>query len=197
MINGYILPGWHFRRINWLPRAVIVWLCAFMACWPAALCLHYLSRLGDQSRVDKTLRDIELLAKAVAAGYATLPDERKLHADPIRIGVRQLIRTGDAPVSLFTPPGTDQPLGLVNAWGGRIENSIDPAGINIDLLYVPRRICTQLLRHAHTLEGIDYLTTNRTHRLAPPVSRTLSREACSGRPNIKLVFKAPTTGIRP
>lgn len=197
MINGYILPGWRFGRINWLPRAVVVWLCAFLACWPAALCLHYLSRLGDQSRVDKTIRDLDRLAKAVAAGYAMLPDERKLHAGQTRVGVRQLIRTGNAPVSLFTPPGTDQPLGLANAWGSRIENSIDSAGITIDLLYVPRRICTQLLRRAHTLDSIDYITTNGKHRLAPPVSRNIPREACSGRPNMKFVFKASTTGIRP
>ena len=195
MIGGYTLPGWKLGQIKFLPWAVVGWFLAFLACWPVAYCVHLLSRIGDQARVERTLRDLNQLADAVAKAYLAQPTGRAsdLGDAKVSMSVRQLIRTGIAPVSLMSPPSADQPLGLFNAWGGPIMNSVDSTNIRIDLIYVPSRVCLLIFRNAHSLKPGTGLTTEGDY-LKPPIHPATARAACNNRTSVRFLFAMPGAG---
>lgn len=198
MNSEYTLPGWKLRQINFLPHAAVVWLWAFFACWPIAYCLHLVSRVGDQARVERTLRDLDQLVDAVGKGYRALRTERELapRDGGISISVRRLIHTGIAPASLISPAAADQPLGLFNVWGGPILTSVDSTNIRIDLVYIPARVCTSFLQRAHSLKSVIQLTTDGNNYLKPPIDPATARTACFKRSGIQFLFAAPDTGIK-
>jgi hypothetical protein len=196
VISGYVLPGWKFGRFKFVPWAVVVWFLAFLACWPVAYCVHLLSRIGDQARVERTLHDLNRLADAVAKAYLAQRTEHGSDLGGARasMNVRQLIRTGLAPVALMSPPSADQPLGLFNAWGGPIVNSVDSTGIRIDLAYVPSRVCVLMFRSAHLLKPGTGLTTEGDY-LRPPVDPGTARAACNNRTSVRFLFAMPAPGM--
>ena len=197
MIGEYTLPGWKLGRVKFLRWAVVGWFLAFLACWPLAYCVHLLSRIGDQARVERTLRDLNQLADAMAKAYLAQRTEHASDLGDARItmSVRQLIRTGIAPVSLMSPPSADQPLGFFNAWGGPIVNSVDSANIRIDMVYVPSRVCVLFLRSAHFLKPGARLTTEGEDYLKPPIDPATARAACYNRTSIRFLFVTPDPGI--
>jgi hypothetical protein len=197
VISKYALPGWKLGRIKFLPWAVVGWFLAFLACWPVAYCVYLLSRIGDQARVERTLHDLNQLADAMAKAYLAQRTENAsgLGDAKVTMSVRQLIRTGIAPVSLMSPPSADQPLSLFNAWGGPIVNSMDSSNIRIDLVYVPSRVCPLFLQGAHSLKPGVRLTTEGQDYLKPPIDPVAASAACYNRTAIGFLFPLPDQGI--
>lgn len=204
MTTEYTLPGWKLGRIKirLVPTVALGWLLAFLACWPVAYCVRLLSRVGDRARIERTFRDLDPLVDALGKAYLAELAKQGLDARAsdatVNIRVRQLIRTGLVPASFFSP-SIAQPQSLSNAWEGPIANSVSPAGIRIDMIYIPNRLCSSFLERANFSKRLIHVATavGSDNYVKLPVNSATARTACIGRTSISFVFAAPVPRTEP